>query len=165
MGKMNRFFGVCIATAVMLPLCSTAEQLPKHGTYSGVFGWSVLTGDSLQLDKDHTMWGGIATGAFRNDAGSGFMHAVAVKCTFSGEAKSGAVTHNNGDCVLTDKDGDKVSAMWRCTTCPGTGEFEWTGGTGKYAGIKGRNIYLETSAGPPGAGVGFSIWKGEWQLP
>jgi len=165
MAKTSRLLGVCIATALMLPVCATADQLPKQGTYTGVFGWSVLSGDSLQLDKDHTMWGGIATGAFRNDSGGGFLHAIAVKCTFSGEFMNGAVVHNNGDCVLTDKDGDKVSATWKCVTCPGTGEFEWTGGTGKYAGIKGRNIYLETSAGPPGSGVGFSVWKGEWHLP
>ena len=76
--------------------------------------------------------GGVSTGSFRNDAGNGFIHASVVKCTFSAEFRKDAVTHNNGDCVVIDKDGDKAALVWKCTTCPGTGEFQWTNGTGKY---------------------------------
>jgi hypothetical protein len=150
---------------LVIAASANAEPLAKRGSYSGVFGWHISTGETIEVAKDHLVWGGAVAGAFRNDAGSGFLHAAAAICTFSGEFKKDGVTHNNGDCVATDRDGDKASFSWRCTTCPGTGELRWTGGTGKYAGIVGRGSFQQTEAGPPGSRVGWSAWKGEWELP
>ena len=155
-----------IAALVIAPTVSfAADALPKTGTFTGVYGWYGAAGETVQVDKDHAVWGGVSTGSFRNDAGNGFIHASVVKCTFSGEFRKDAVTHNNGDCVVIDKDGDKASLVWKCTTCPGTGEFQWTGGSGKYAGITGGGMYFQNDAGPPGAMAGWSVWKGEWKLP
>ncbi len=67
-----------------------------------------------------------------------------------------------------ERDGDQISLLWKCTDCDGgKGEFHWTNGTGKYAGIKGRSTFIQTNAGPPDRPVitGFSAWKGEWELP
>ena len=45
----------------------------------------------------------------------------------------------------------------------GGGDFQWTGGTGKFAGIKGNNTYRYTGiADTPGYSV---VWEGKWQLP
>jgi hypothetical protein len=74
--------------------------------------------------------------------------------------------HNSGDCAATDKDGDKAMWNWKCTACPGqgwAGEFRFTGGTGKYAGLKGRGTYQETNV--LGTGNGWSVLKGDWELP
>lgn len=114
-----------------------------------------------ELGRDHVVWGGTGTGAFRNDAGNGFLHAAVVVCTAAGEFKKGGFVKDGGDCVLTDKDGDKAVLMFKYTGS-GAGETQWTAGTGKYAGLKGRGTYQQTLAGP---GIGWSVWKGEWELP
>jgi len=47
-------------------------------------------------------------------------------------------------------------------TGSGGGETQWTGGTGKYTGLKGRGTHQQTVAG---MGIGWSVWKGDWELP
>ena len=73
---------------------------------------------------------------------------------------------NHGYCIITDKDGDKAFLTWKGKdTSPnvGGGDFQWTGGTGKYSGLKGNNTYRYTVISTtPAAWV---IWEGEWQLP
>ena len=158
----------CAIATLLLPVVTSAEQLAKRGSYSGVYGWYVGAGETVPVSKDHVVWGGVSSGAFRNDANSGFLHAAVVKCTFSGEWKADTGTRNGGDCVATDRDGDQISLVWKCTDCnSGKGEFQWTNGTGKYTGIKGRSTFVQTNAGPSDRPVitGFSTWKGEWELP
>ena len=159
---------LALIAGMLWPSCYAHAQLAKRGTYAGVYGWYVGAGETIPVSKDHVVWGGVSSGAFRNDANGGFLHAAIVKCTFSGEWKADAGTRNGGDCVATDRDGDQISLVWKCTDCNnGRGEFQWTNGTGKYAGIKGRSTFVQTNAGPPDRPVttGFSIWKGEWELP
>ena len=153
------------ALLLMMGAVAQAEALPKKGSFSGVFSWYVSSGETLEVAKDQLAWGGVASGAFKNDAGNGFLHSAAAACTFSGGFKKDAVTHNGGDCVATDPEGDKIAMAWKCTTCPTAGDFQWTGGTGKYAGIKGRGTYTQVDAGPPGGKSGWSTWKGQWELP
>jgi len=43
------------------------------------------------------------------------------------------------------------------------GDYQWTGGTGKYAGMKGNNTFSATGIGSTSEGRG--LLKGEWQLP
>lgn len=165
MNKRMISFVVAVLTMFVFAQTGNAQGLAKRGSFSGVFGWHISSGDTLQVDKEHLVWGGVASGAFRNDAGSGFLHSSVTACTFGGELRKEGVTRNGGDCVATDPDGDKAAMAWKCTVCPATGEFQWTGGTGKYAGIKGRGTYVQTNAGPPGSSGGWSAWKGQWELP
>jgi hypothetical protein len=158
--------------AVVLFLGASAEaQLAKKGTYSGVFGFH-FTGSVVELEKDRVTWGGPYSGLFRNDTGDGFLHAASGICTGSGEMNKGSITHDYGDCVMTDKEGDKAFMTWQCPGCPlkagmESGEFQWTGGTGKFAGLRGRNSWQVQNVvgqGPSGL-VGWAAWKGEWELP
>jgi hypothetical protein len=65
---------------------------------------------------------------------------------------------------MTDADGDRVFAAWKCQGAPRCqGEFRWTGGTGKYVGISGGSSFHAVSLVPTLSG--YSVWKGEWQLP
>ena len=43
------------------------------------------------------------------------------------------------------------------------GDYQWTGGTGKYTGMKGNNTFSATGIGSTSEGRG--LLKGEWQLP
>ena len=165
MNKRTLVFVAAMLAAFAFTGVAKAEGIAKRGSFSGVFGWYVSSGQTLQVDKDHMVWGGVASGSYRSDAGSGFLHSSAAACTFSGEFRKDTVTRNGGDCVATDPDGDKVAMTWKCTTCPASGEFQWTGGTGKYAGIKGRGTFVQADAGPAGGSSGWSSWKGQWELP
>jgi len=42
------------------------------------------------------------------------------------------------------------------------GDFQWTGGTGKYTGIKGNNTFDAVFVT---ANSGYALQKGEWRLP
>ena len=158
----------CAVAALLFPLAVNAEQLPKRGSYSGVYGWTITTGDTVPVGKDHAIWGGVSTGSFRNDAGAGFLHGAVVKCSYSGAWKKDTGTRNGGDCVAIDRDGDEVSFVWKCTECDaGKGEFRATDGTGKYSGIKAQGTFVQTNAGPADRPLvtGFSTWNGSWELP
>ena len=164
MKQIETVVGLALIAGLLTPPAAVSSDLPKRGSYSGVFGWHFVgEGDGAQGSM---VWGGVATGTFRNDSGTGFLHAALVKCTSAGTASKEWPLRDGGECVATDSDGDKLFATWRCTDCPTKGEFQWLGGTGKYVGIKGRNSYTQTNASvPAGAPAGWSTWKGEWQLP
>ena len=154
---------VILGTILALGPSASAQSL-NQGTFSGVFGWYFPPEQFIQVETGHVVWGGTARGAFRSDGGSDFLHGAGVVCSAAGQFKGGSLTHNGGDCVATDKDGDKAVLTWRCTDCPTSrsGTLELTSGTGKYKGISGRGVYQETAAQP---GSGWSVWKGEWKLP
>ena len=140
-----------------------AQELAKRGSFSGIYGWHFPADGVMEVEKDHLMWAGVSRGAFRNDAGSGFLHQTGTRCTSVGEFKDGKVVRNRGECVNTDGDGDRTFLTWQCTTkCP-DGELTFTGGTGKYKGIKGRGTYRETWTSE--VGLGWSQWTMEYELP
>jgi hypothetical protein len=105
-------------------------------------------------------------GTVFNDAGSGFLHETAWICPGMNDLRNGISLAAQGYCVVTDKDGDKAFLTWKGHkgTAPnkGSGDFQWTGGTGKYTGLKGNNTYEAVVITPTS---GYSILKGEWQLP
>ncbi len=72
----------------------------------------------------------------------------------------------HGFCVVTDNDNDKAFMVFNGAIDPDAGfdgDFQWTGGTGKYTGMKGNNTFraIFIGATPEGRGV----HQGEWQLP
>jgi hypothetical protein len=68
-----------------------------------------------------------------------------------------------GYCVISDPDGDQAYLKWQAQgdtiTFPGT--FEYTGGTGKYQGISGRNTFVGTIRvnWPDGTISGLATWN------
>jgi len=73
---------------------------------------------------------------------------------------------SQGYCVVTDQDGDKAFLAWkgRKSTEPNrvAGDYQWTGGSGKYTGITGNNTFDAVFVVP---NSGYSVLKGEWKLP
>jgi len=156
---------VAVTALTFLGASADAQQL-KRGSFSGIVGYHYPMSQVAQVGDTHWIWGGMYNGALRSEVGDGFLHRTSVVCTALGELKDGSMIHNSGDCAATDMDGNKAMWKWKCTACPGqgwAGEFQFTGGTGKYAGLKGGGTYQETNV--PGTGNGWSILKGEWELP
>ena len=135
--KMRMFTSILLMT--MSGSIGAAESIPRSGTISGVFGWHYSSGQNIAVDKDHVIWGGVVSGPFVGDGGQGLLHGTATSCTFSGEFRKGTVTHNSGDCVVTDADGDKVTMYWTCTKCPNQGRrdlsAEWGGTRRQQLGL------------------------------
>ena len=94
------------------------------------------------------------------------MHGTAWVCPGMNDLLKGVSLASQGYCIVTDKDGDKAFVAWkgRKETEPnkGGGDFQWTGGTGKYSGIKGNNTFEDVFVTP---NSGYSLQKDEWQLP
>jgi len=139
----TRGCGVLAGVVLMLCFGARAEaQMAKQGTYTARFGWSAI-GKTIELEKDHMIFVGEYSGVVFNDAGSGFMHGTSWVCPGLNDFVHGLSTAAQGYCVATDKDGDKAFVTWKGhkATEPnkGGGEFQWTGGTGKYTGITGNN--------------------------
>ena len=162
----TRGFGVLVAMALVLSLGAVAEaQLAKQGTYSTHFGW-YATGKTFEFEKDHVLFVGEFSGAVFNDTGGGFMHGTSWVCPGMNELLKGISTAAQGYCIATDKDGDKAFLTWKGhkSTEPNrlAGDFQWTGGSGKYTGIKGNNTFEAVFVT---SNSGYALHKGEWQLP
>jgi len=165
---MNRkaLLRVLGALTLVLAVGVTAEaQLPKRGTYRGMFGASAV-GTAHEIEKGHIFFVGAFSGVFFNDVANGFIDKSSVQCPGVNDIVNGLSSANHGYCIVTDKDGDKAFGVWKGKdTSPnvGAGDFQWTGGTGKYSGITGNNTYRYTGIGTTPA---YSVvWEGAWQLP
>ncbi len=164
--RTKRTFLLIAAGVVVLLLGTSAEAQPaKQGKYRGTFGnWGV--GTVHELEKGHVFFVGEFSGVFFNDVANGFIDKTSVSCPGVNDLVNGVSLANSGYCIVTDKDGDKAYLVWKGKgTGPnvGGGDFQWTGGTGKYAGIKGNNTYRYTGIGDTPRG--WVIWEGEYQLP
>src|SRR5262245_49998709 len=112
-----------LGAALTLAIAPAAHgQTAKSGTYSGWFGWHSV-GQVTQLEGGDLYWIGQFNGAFRNDAGSGFMHNSSVICPGVTSVIGGG-QYLQGNCILTDQDGDKAITIWNCQMnaqgrCPG----------------------------------------------
>src|SRR5262245_19549081 len=153
-----------LASVVVLAVTAEAQPLPKRGTYTSTFAyhgvWKVYEGD-----KDYSVLGGELTGVNLTDGGQPFLHQAAVVCPSVAELSKGGGT-SQGYCIATDRDGDKAFIVFKCRNPqPGArceGDFQWTGGTGKYSGLRGNNSFHAGSI--PKTTSGYAVWKGEWQL-
>ena len=140
------------------------EELAKQGTYSGSYGWS-LSSTAHALDEGHIFSQDVFRGTFFNESGGGFLHQSSCVAPAVTELTDGEGTaHGVG--TFTDKEDDKAFFVWKGTINAETGfsgDYQWTGGTGKYSGLKGNNTFNAFGIGTTTEGVGEL--KGEWQLP
>lgn len=146
-----------------------AQGMPKKGSFTGKFGWYAV-GKITQLDEGHVFFSGEFSGVFFNDKPGGPMDGIGVQCPGVNDVTfgaSGGHSMANGVCVLIDTDGDKIFSRWAITGAfpVGTepGDWEFTGGTGKYAGIKGKNKF-QCVNNPP-ASTGYCKWWVNYELP
>jgi hypothetical protein len=142
-------------------------QQAKSGKYTGTFAYHAATVQSYELEeKGHVFFVGSIAGVFLNDVTGGFLERSEGICPFAEDTVGGVATAVHGYCIYTDKDGDKAFTVWEGKdTAPGNGEgtFKWTGGTGKYSGLKGNNTWHFTGIGKTPAGV--VRYEGDWRLP
>ncbi len=164
--RTKRTLLLVAASVIALLLGTSAEaQLAKQGKYKGTFGyWGV--GTVHELEKGHIFFVGEFSGVFLNDRADGFIDKTSVSCPGANDIVDGVSIGGHGYCIVTDRDGDKAYLVWKGKgTGPnvGGGDFEWSSGTGKYAGIRGNNTFRYAGIGDTPRG--WVMWEGEWQLP
>ncbi len=154
-----------MVVALVLGLGGTAQaQLAKQGTYSGNYGWS-FSSTVHQLEEGHIFSQDVYKGTFFNNEGKGFLHESSWVCPGTTELVQGK-GEASGHCIVTDQDDDKAYIVWKGTIDPATGfkgDYQWTGGTGKYTGITGNNTFRAMAIGSTPEGLGRL--EGEWKLP
>ena len=138
--------------------------LAKQGTYTGLFGWN-LSSAAHELEEGHVVTQDSYDGTFFNDDGDGFLHETSWVCPGTTDTVNGKGTAG-GHCLITDKDNDKVFGTWKGTIdqeAGFNGNYQMTGGTGKYAGISVDGSFRATTIGDTPQGLG--LMKGDWKLP
>jgi hypothetical protein len=141
-------------------------MLPAHAEdwkVTGEFGWHTV-GKAYEMEKGHTYFVGETTGTFFNDKGKGSLFDRAgVKCpVFVDTDTNNKRQKVGGYCIIADTDADQAYLTFQAEgdiAAPGT--FEYTGGTGKYKGITGKNTYVAVGPvnWPDGTSSGYSLWN------
>ena len=123
-------------------------------------------GKIYEIEKGHILWVGDFGGTLINDKGKGnlFDHA-GMRCPGMNDIDSNNKKQRaRGYCIISDA-GGQAYLSWQCegnadgTPCRGT--FEYTGGTGKYQTISGKNSfeYRPTAQWPDGTVSGYATWN------
>jgi hypothetical protein len=159
---------ILLASTTVLGATAEAQQLPKSGKYTGKFAAHQVpeVAQTYELEKGHVFILGRAQGVFLNDVADGFLDKTEVTCALVDDVVDGILATGHGHCVIADKDGDKAFSVFQGKgSAPGiiAGDFQWTGGTGKFTGIQGTNTYHVTAIGKTRAA--WIVWEGEWRLP
>ena len=157
-------FARLVTVVALLAVPSAGDaQLAREGTFAGKFGWT--SGGTPHEMEGRTFFVGSFSGPFFNDAGSGFLHHSAWVCPGTNDIVGGVVAAGGGYCTMTDADGDRVFSSWTAKgTEPGrvSGEFRFTGGTGKYRGITGSGTFESFFIGM--TMQGYTTTRGSWRL-
>ena len=162
----SRFVFVSIAASMLLAIPASAHA--QNWKPVGQFGWFGV-GKAYQIEEGHYYWVGEFSGTFFSDKGAGgLFHLAGVKCP----AYNDLDLNNNrrkagGYCIITDFDGDQAYATWEnasMSATPGTpvpGTFTFTGGTGKYSGISGKNKFfgIPQINWADGTSSGYATWN------
>jgi hypothetical protein len=131
---------------------------------TGEYGWFGV-GKTYEIEQGHFYWVGEFSGTFFNDKGAGGMfHRAGVKCPAYFDADTNTKKSKAaGYCVITDTDGDQAYLTWQNegNIVSGAGTFQYSGGTGKYKGLSGRNTFVGTTQvnWADGTSSGFATWN------
>lgn len=129
---------LCIGTG-----SASAEDLPRSGDYTVIYtGVNMAPVKPIPIDKNHAVAISSLAMTAVNARGSGFLNNMAGRCigmaTLDNDAKT---VESHGRCVYADASGDQIFEKYDyAVQAQGTGlrgTAEWTGGTGKFAGISG----------------------------
>jgi hypothetical protein len=165
--RSTRMFAafVAFAVAALLGATAQAQQQQESGKDTGKYGTQGIN-QIYELEKGHVYSVGMGHGVFFNDVAGGFLDKTAVVCPGVTGIVDGTIRTRSGYCILTDKDGDKAFLVFQLKGVAvgvSEGTFQWTGGTGKYDGLQGNNVFRPTRIGnTPAASI---PWEGEWRLP
>ncbi|UCD69604.1 MAG: hypothetical protein JSW48_05935 [Betaproteobacteria bacterium] len=156
-----------VAVIVVSLLFGLSSAHAQDWKATGHFGWFGI-GKAFQIEEGHFYWVGEFSGTFFSDKGEGgLFHLAGIKCPawYDLDVNKGT-TAAGGYCIVTDIEGDQAYLTWNNTGTAGPGgrgpgTFEYTGGTGKYAGISGKNRFVGITQvnWADGTTSGYATWN------
>ena len=147
-----------ILAVVALALFLGAGVNAEEGEYTAYYGWNAV-GNLEELDGGAKKFTGTLHGTSFNV--DGFGHLFSVVCPITNDISAEGVMDASGTCKMTDVEGNTIDLKWSCKggpKCEGT--FDFTGGTGKYAGTSGKNDFFAAFIT---ATEGYSWWDGQYK--
>lgn len=132
-----------VAFACLCAPSAFADDLPRTGEYTVIYtGINTSPIKPMPIGLSRALVPSHATMTAVNTAGSGFLHNLAGRCvgmaTLDNDAKT---VESHGHCVYADAAGDQIFEKYdypvQAQGVNLKGTAEWTGGTGKFAGISG----------------------------
>jgi len=161
--SLRKFVPVVVSSLALSLFSSVATAQDWKAV--GNFGWFGV-GKMQEIEKGHFYWVGEFSGTFFSDKGAGgLFHNAGVKCPAFYDVDMNAGKHTSGGyCIVADVEGDQAYLSWsnKGDGRNGTGTFTYTGGTGKYKGIKGPGGAFTTllhAPWPDGTTSGLSNWN------
>ena len=135
-----KYFFAAIAAALLL-VAAGAANAGERIEESGHEAFATIVWDELELDEGHSLawWRGDGVG-FDDDPTSP-AHLVTADCAGTYEFMPDETYTVTGFCTYTTRDGDKYYLKWWESPGMEEGRYEYTGGTGKFAGITGGGTY------------------------
>ncbi|MGU3667920.1 hypothetical protein ACLBX9_27355 [Methylobacterium sp. A49B] len=148
----------------VLMLCTSlssaqAEDLPRSGDYKVIYtGVNMAPIKPMPIGENRSIAMSNVTMTAVNTEGSGFLNNLAGRCvgmaTLDNEAKT---VESHGRCVYADAGGDQIFEKYdypvQAQGAGLRGTAEWTGGTGKFAGISGDVELTNTRLSPMTDGI------------
>lgn len=160
-----RSYKCAIATGLLVSgILAVGASYAEEWKPAGEFGWFGV-GKAHEVEKGHFYWVGEFSGTFFNDKGEGnLFHKSGVKCPAFFDLYAADSRHTAGGyCTIADAEGDRAYLSWsvKGDGRRGTGTFTYTGGTGKYSGVKGTNNFstLIQINWADGTTSGFASWN------
>lgn len=144
----NLIVGVSL-TFISLAAAS-ADELPRSGDYSVIYtGVNITPIKPMPIGHNQAVIPSHVTMTAVNTAGSGFLHNLTGRCIGMATTDNDAKTvESHGRCVYADASGDQIFEKYdypvQAQSANLTGTAEWTGGTGKFAGVSG-DVKLSTA--------------------
>ena len=149
---------VCAILVLSITGVVLARSIGKRGTTPYVTHFVFRPLVSIDIPGLGTATALEMTGTTENMKGGTMLHQMSARCVAL-NVVSGDTKYLDGACVLVDRDGDKIMSRFdsrevdKSVPDRDCGTHFITGGTGKYAGITGKEPYACISM-PPLAGDG-----------
>lgn len=159
---------VLLSGAVMafIPAATLAQEVPKQGTTRYVTHFVFHPLSTVNIPGVGQVTALDAAGPTENMDGQKMLNNMKAKCA-AVKVDSGGKKYIDGACALTDKDGDVIFSTFdtrdldKSQPNMNCGTHIITGGTGKYAGITGREpfacIEKPTPSGEPTGSFAMDI--------
>ena len=169
MPDMRRAFLFGLAAALLLLLVRPVSAQMLEGTLSGTFA-AFGTVNVKTAGKERTV---LAIDENGLSVTNGVLNDVTWHCSGLADYTNG-LGQSQGSCAGNDPSGDQVVFNWESEKhAPGQkvvcGTFSWTGGTGKYAGIRGAGTYVDYSGEfqplVEGTIVSYLTFEGNYRTP
>jgi hypothetical protein len=169
MPDLPREFWLGLAAALVLLVVRPASAQMQEGTLSGTFA-AFGTVNAKATGKERTV---LAIDENGLSVTNGVLNHVTWHCSGLADYTNG-LGQSQGFCVGNDPSGDQVVFNWESEKhAPEQkvvrGTFSWTGGTGKYAGIRGAGTYVDYSGEfqPPAEGtiLSYLTFEGNYRTP